>query len=108
MRREPGQPFLGVSTVPTDLARQQSGGVARGPPGLAVTEVEAGSPAARAGLAVGDVLTSYSGQALVSRGQLSRLVRQTPGTGPVPRVGWTDASGTARQAAVAVSPRGQP
>ena len=63
------QGFLGVS-----LSTATSGGAQ-------VTAVSAGTPAAAAGLAVGDVITSIDGQAITSSGDAADYIAsQTPGT----------------------------
>ena len=63
------QGFLGVS-----LSTATSGGAQ-------ITAVSAGTPAAAAGLAVGDVITSIDGQAITSSGDAADYITsQTPGT----------------------------
>jgi serine protease Do len=47
--------------------------------GVIVKSVEADSPAAKAGLAEGDVILSYAGEPVRSVAQFRRLVRETPG-----------------------------
>ena len=44
--------------------------------GVMVSEVDADSPAAKAGVAVGDIVTSADGQKIASTGDLSRIVRR--------------------------------
>jgi predicted metalloprotease with PDZ domain len=46
--------------------------------GALVRDVEAGSPAARAGLEEGDVVLRYQGETVQSAAQLARMVRETP------------------------------
>ena len=46
--------------------------------GAVVTEVEQGSPAAKAGLKANDVIVEYQGQPIESVAQLERMVRETP------------------------------
>jgi putative serine protease PepD len=62
--------FIGVQAEP--LSASATGQSGR-PQGLRVSIVAAGSPAARAGLRVGDVITSISGQKAVSTDQLMAL-----------------------------------
>jgi serine protease Do len=46
--------------------------------GATVTDVEEGSPAAKAGVAKGDVIVEFAGEKVRSAAQLRRLVRETP------------------------------
>ena len=46
--------------------------------GVEITSVEANSPAATAGLKVGDVILQYNGQRLEGVDQFQRMVRETP------------------------------
>jgi TonB family protein len=46
--------------------------------GVVVTQVDAGSPAAKAGFKPGDLLLDYNGQAVDFKAQLSRLLSETP------------------------------
>ncbi|MDB5045671.1 MAG: peptidase and chymotrypsin/Hap [Deinococcus sp.] len=55
------------------------GGPQRGRVGLTVVQVEAGSPAATAGLLVGDVLLALDGQAVRHPGELLERVRERAG-----------------------------
>lgn len=52
--------------------------------GAIVRKVEADTPAAKAGLKDGDVITRYDGEAVRSAMQLARLVRETPAGRAVP------------------------
>jgi len=56
-------------------------GVARG---AGVKEVKADSPAAKAGIKAGDVITRFDGEPVRSVAQLQRLVREAPAGRPVP------------------------
>ena len=65
--REPAIGFLGVSgTEP-----------ASGPPGALVTDVQPGTPADRAGLQRGDLVTAFDGQPVTDMTELAALVRPT-------------------------------
>lgn len=67
--------FLGVRLIEiTDELRAHYG--APRDAGVLVAEVEAGSPAARAGIEVGDVLTSVDGRGVSSTWDVSRGVRR--------------------------------
>jgi len=46
--------------------------------GVKVTQVDAGSPAAKAGFKPGDLVLDYNGQAVDVKAQLSRLLSETP------------------------------
>lgn len=46
--------------------------------GVEVTQVVAGSPAAKAGFKSGDIVLDFNGRAVESEGQLSHLVSETP------------------------------
>jgi len=48
------------------------------PEGAVITRVEAGMPAAKAGLKEGDVIVEFDGERVRSTSQLTRLVRETP------------------------------
>jgi len=58
--------------------------------GVLVTEVESGSPAAKAGLKVNDVITEFNGQRVESTAQFRRLVRETLTGRTVPIVIWRE------------------
>lgn len=76
-----------------EIATNQSGS------GAAVSGVQPGSPAANAGIAAGDVITSINGQPVSNPSQLrSALTGKHPGDGVA--VGWSDASGATHSATV--------
>jgi serine protease Do len=70
-----GRLGVGIQEVSEDLARSFGLSEARG---ALITSVERGSPAQRAGLLVGDIVTSFNGEAIGSLEQLPRRVAQTP------------------------------
>jgi S1-C subfamily serine protease len=85
--------FLGVSVAfPSEyLAREERGAI--------VTDVVPGSPAERAGLRTGDVITSVDGRTISSPTALTTfLFAQAPGASV--RLGWTDQVGGAQHASV--------
>jgi S1-C subfamily serine protease len=86
--------FLGIQTG------SQSG--AQGQSGAAVLGVLSGSPAAKAGLSAGDVISSVAGQTVDSPTALTNLL---DGYHPGDRVkvGWTDASGQSHSATVTLT-----
>ncbi len=53
------------------------------PEGAVITSVDAGTPAAKAGLKEGDVIVEVDGERVRSSSQLGRLVRETPPDRPV-------------------------
>lgn len=72
-------------------------GVTLGASGLVVTEVVAGTPAAKAGLEAGDTITSLAGTPVTTRAGLAEvLAGKEPGDRA--SLGWTDASGRTRTA----------
>ncbi|GEM_PF-3278932 len=72
-----GDTWLGVGL--SDLTAERAGELKlSGQDGAEVKEVYPESPAARAGLQVGDVIVGFHGRAVESVSQLRRLVRETP------------------------------
>ena len=82
--------FLGVALATPDA----SGGT-----GAAVEQVVAGSPADRAGIAAGDVLTAIGGRTVTSRNVVRSVLLQTSPGHPL-KVKWTDGTGVPRSATV--------
>ncbi|MDQ3531489.1 MAG: trypsin-like peptidase domain-containing protein [Actinomycetota bacterium] len=69
--KTPAVGFLGVSGAEPTIGR----------PGAFVTDVQSGTPAARAGLRPGDLITGFDGEPLESMAELAARVRPTePGT----------------------------
>jgi serine protease Do len=58
--------------------------------GVLLAEVEADSPAAKAGLKANDVVTEYNGQRVESTAQFRRLVRETPAGRTAQLTFWRD------------------
>jgi S1-C subfamily serine protease len=86
-------PFLGVLIASRPLGA---------PRGLLLAGVQAGSPAARAGIERGDVLLSLNGTVIRSSSQLvSLLLRFRPGDAV--RLAWTDEVGARRSASVVLA-----
>ncbi|MFO1407711.1 MAG: DegQ family serine endoprotease [Steroidobacteraceae bacterium] len=82
---------LGVNIQDVDQALAESFGL-DAPRGALVSNVEDGSPAAKAGLRSGDVILAYGGRAIDSAGQLPSVVAATaPGTEVELQV-WRDRS----------------
>jgi len=69
-----GRLGIGIQRLTKELAASFGIDEARG---VVVTNIEPGSPAAKAGLQVGDVILSYKGDALKDANDLPRLVAQT-------------------------------
>ncbi|MGH9611631.1 MAG: PDZ domain-containing protein, partial [Bryobacteraceae bacterium] len=70
-----GVSYLGVGAVEIDTERARSLKL-REDRGVKLTCIEDGSPAAEAGLQVGDVVLRYGGKKIDGMEQLSRLVRE--------------------------------
>ena len=71
---------LGVSIQEVNQTLADSFGLAK-PEGALIANVEAGGPAARAGLKTGDVIQQVDGQAIVTSGDLPAIIGETaPGT----------------------------
>jgi putative serine protease PepD len=69
--------YFGIQAVPVSAEAAKANGIAQG---LLVKGVDAGGPAAAAGLAAGDVITEINGQPAVSTDQLAELtITQKPG-----------------------------
>ncbi len=72
-----GGSFLGVGVAEIDNARAKDLKL-REEQGVEITRIEDDSPAAKAGLKVGDVVLEYNGQRVEGMEQFGRLVRETP------------------------------
>jgi serine protease Do len=70
-------PRLGVGVVDIDPDRAKALKL-KEPHGAEVTMVSEGTPAAKAGIHVGDVILEYNGQPVQGKEELQRLVRETP------------------------------
>ena len=67
--------------------------------GATISDVVSGGPAAQAGLAAGDTITSVDGQAVASAASLGSVIgKYSPGT--TVQVGWTDTGGQAHSTSV--------
>ena len=83
--------FLGVALQPADQGGL-SGGSGSPSSGALVAGVLSGTPAARAGLTVGDTIVSVAGQSVDSPAALTTLLtRYQPGDKVT--IGWTDSAG---------------
>jgi TonB family protein len=71
--RVPDRAYLGIDGQ--DIAGGRAGALE--PHGVKVTQVEAGSPAAKAGFKVGDIVFDYNGKAVEGKARLSILVNET-------------------------------
>ena len=70
-------PRLGVGVMDIDADRAKTLKL-REIRGAEVTRVDDGTPAAKAGIKVGDVILEYNGQPVQGKEELQRLVRETP------------------------------
>ncbi|HEY7654342.1 MAG TPA: DegQ family serine endoprotease [Methylomirabilota bacterium] len=74
--------WLGVTIQPVTPELAKGFGLPS-PSGALVAGVQEGSPAARAGVKAGDVITQYEGQKVSRSGELPRMVADTPAGRPV-------------------------
>ena len=82
-------PFLGIDVQPSSPFPDQPLAT-----GLTIAGVVPGSPIAKAGLAVGDVINTLDGHKIRSPATLtSLLITKTPGA--TVKLGWVDQSGAA-------------
>jgi len=72
-----GGPFLGVGVKEVDAERSKALKL-KDDYGVEITIVEADSPAAKAGLKVGDVVLEFNGQRVDGSEQFVRLIKETP------------------------------
>jgi serine protease Do len=79
--------YLGVGIMDIDAERAKALKLSQGH-GVEVSRVETGSPAAKAGIQVGDVLLEFNGQALDGPQQLGHLVHDTPSGSKVKILVW--------------------
>jgi len=82
-----GGSYLGVGIMDIDAERAKVLKLSQGH-GVEVSRVETGSPAAKAGIVIGDVLLEFNGQPLDGPQQLGRLVRETPPGNKVKILVW--------------------
>ncbi len=90
MQVEVGSGWLGVTIdeVSEDKAKELKLPAVRG---VLLTEVEDNSPAAKAGLKTGDVITEYDGERVEGTAAFRRMVRETPPGRTVQLTYWRDA-----------------
>jgi S1-C subfamily serine protease len=95
--------FLGVQLAPPASSPfGSSNGTGTTGAGAPVAGVEDGTPAATAGMAAGDTITSVDGQAVGSTSALTTIL-QSHRPGDRVTVGWTDASGATHNARVTLA-----
>jgi S1-C subfamily serine protease len=78
---------VSISEVTADKAKELKLPAERG---VLLTDVEADSPAAKAGLKSGDVITEFNGQKVEGTAQFRRFVRETPAGRTVQLTYWRD------------------
>ena len=99
---ENGRPDGGIHIGATAMLGLQVDAVPDGSPGALVAGVVDGSPAAGAGLAAGDLITSFDGRSVADPGALTTLVTaHRPGDRVT--VKWTDESGGTHSRTVALA-----
>ena len=69
---------------------------------MLITGVVTGSPAAQAGLAQGDTVTSFNGQKVDSENTLTTLIGAKH-PGDTATIGWTDAAGAPHTSTVTLA-----
>jgi serine protease Do len=79
---------VGIEEVTPDKAKELKLAAARG---VLVTQVSENSPAAKAGLKKGDVITEYNGERIEGAVQFRRMVRETPAGRTAQLSVWRDA-----------------
>jgi serine protease Do len=90
---------IGVTVQPVNQSLAESFGLPR-PEGALVASVESGGPAARAGIASGDVILAFNGRTVDDSATLPALVAETkPGT-PVPVRVWREGAERSLQVTV--------
>jgi len=72
-----GRSFLGVGVIEVGAARAKQLKL-KEERGVEITKLQEDSPAAKAGLKVGDVVLEYQGERVIGTEQFVRLVRETP------------------------------
>jgi serine protease Do len=81
--------WLGIDARSVAESMDEDG--AQLPAGAAIRRIYPGSPAARAGLAEGDVIVSMGGEAIVERADLDAALRRVKSGDVVPLVAWRGA-----------------
>jgi serine protease Do len=93
---------VGISDISAAKATELKLPAARG---VLVEQVNPSSPAAKAGLKAGDVITDFGGQRVEGALQFRRLVRETPPGRTVQITYWRDAKSQTASAELASAPR---
>ena len=91
--------FLGVAVVPPSPFGRGAANTGSSPRGALIGGVLSGYPAARLGLAKGDVITSVDGQTVASASTLTGLL-SSHHPGDLVHLQWTDSSGQTHAATV--------
>lgn len=89
MQPRAGGSYLGIQLADLDAERARTFKLTE-IHGVEVKIVQAGSPAERAGIQVGDVLLSYNGENVLGAQQLVRLVQETPPGRKIKLQVWRD------------------
>jgi S1-C subfamily serine protease len=94
--------FLGVGSSSSSSQQQGQGQGTTTGNGVTITEVIPSSPAATAGLTIGDTITSLNGTAVNSANTLTNLIGAKH-PGDTATIGWTDTSGAAHTSTVTLA-----
>jgi serine protease Do len=94
---------VGIEEVTPDKAKELKLAAARG---VLVTQVSENSPAAKAGLKKGDVITEYNGERIEGAAQFRRMVRETPAGRMAQLSIWRDARSQTLSVEVGSFPEG--
>jgi len=100
--RDAGWLGVTISEVSADKAKESKLSTARG---VLVEQVDPNSPAARAGLRTGDIITEFNGQHVEGTIGFRRMVRETPQGRTVQLTIWREGRSQALSAELAAMPR---
>src|SRR5205085_3363159 len=97
--------YLGIGGIDIDEERAKALNL-KDVRGVEIKSIDAGSPAAKAGLKDGDVVLEYNGQPVAGIEQFARLVRETPAGREVHLSVWRGGAMQTVTATIATRPGG--